>query len=146
MANYENDVVTAIAERLAAAGVAQWSPSGAYASAGGPVIFVGAVPETTRDLITLTSYPVLVSTEPNDSVLGLQVRTRTEGRDVRRTTELDGKVLGVLHGLRGVALSGYRITQILFQSGASMGQDGSERWGRSANYYITGPRHKEETP
>lgn len=146
MANYENDVVTAIAERLAAAGVAQWSPSGAYAPTGGPVIYVGATPDVPRDLITLTSYPVLVATEPNDSVLGLQVRTRTEGRDVRRTTELDGKVLGVLHGLRGVALSGYRITQILFQSGASMGQDGSERWGRSANYYITGPRHKEETP
>ncbi len=107
---------------------------------------VGATPDVPRDLITLTSYPVLVATEPNDSVLGLQVRTRTEGRDVRRTTELDGKVLGVLHGLRGVVLSGYRITQILFQSGAIMGQDGSERWGRSANYYITGPRHKEETP
>lgn len=147
MSSYENDIVSAVAELLEYRGVAEWDPEGAYsASSSSPAIFIQAVPDIARDVITLSSYPVQAGLDPNDSVLGLQVRTRTQGRDPRRTNDLDGAVYDVLHGARGLSLSGYRITKILFQSGASMGQDGSERWGRSANYHITGPRHKEETP
>ena len=147
MGSYENDIATAVAELLAARGVGEWKPSGVYnAGALPPAIFIQVVPDIHRDVITLSPYPVQAEQDPNDSVLGLQVRTRTEGRDPRRTNDLDGAVFDVLHGARGLSLSGYRITKILHQSGASMGQDGSERWGRSANYYITGPRHKKETP
>ena len=146
MSSYENDITTAVAELLAARGVGEWRPSGAYDAGALPAIFIQAVPDIARDVITLSPYPVQAGLDPNDSVLGLQVRTRTQGRDPRRTNDLDGAVYDVLHGARGLSLSGYRITKILFQSGASMGQDGSERWGRSANYYITGPRHKEESP
>ena len=146
MSSYENDITTAVAELLAARGVGEWRPNGVYNAGALPAIFVQVVPDIPRDVITLSPYPVQAGMEPNDSVLGLQVRTRTEGRDPRRTNDLDGAVYDVLHGARGLSLSGYRITKILFQSGASMGQDGSERWGRSANYYITGPRHQKETP
>ena len=146
MSSYENDITTAVAELLAARGVGEWRPNGVYNAGALPAIFVQVVPDIPRDVITLSPYPVQAGIDPNDSVLGMQVRTRTQGRDPRRTNDLDGAVYDVLHGARGLSLSGYRITKILFQSGASMGQDGSERWGRSANYYITGPRHKEETP
>ena len=146
MSSYENDITTAVAELLAARGVGEWRPNGVYNAGALPAIFVQGTPDIPRDVITLSPYPVQAGMEPNDSVLGLQVRTRTEGRDPRRTNDLDGAVYDVLHGARGLSLSGYRITKILFQSGASMGQDGSERWGRSANYYITGPRHQKETP
>ena len=146
MSSYENDITTAVAELLAARGVGEWRPNGVYNAGALPAIFVQVTPDIPRDVITLSPYPVQAGMEPNDSVLGLQVRTRTEGRDPRRTNDLDGAVYDVLHGARGLSLSGYRITKILFQSGASMGQDGSERWGRSANYYITGPRHQKETP
>lgn len=146
MSSYENDITTAVAELLAARGVGEWRPNGVYNAGALPAIFVQVTPDIPRDVITLSPYPVQAGMDPNDSVLGLQVRTRTEGRDPRRTNDLDGAVYEVLHGARGLSLSGYRITKILFQSGASMGQDGSERWGRSANYYITGPRHQKETP
>lgn len=146
MSSYENDITTAVAELLAARGVGEWRPSGAYNAGALPAIFIQAFPDINRDVITLSPYPVQAGLDPNDSVLGMQVRTRTQGRDPRRTNGLDGAVYDVLHGARGLSLSGYRITKILFQSGASMGQDGSERWGRSANYYITGPRHQKETP
>lgn len=146
MSSYENDITTAVAELLAARGVGEWRPNGVYNAGALPAIFVQVVPDIPRDVITLSPYPVQAGIDPNDSVLGMQVRMRTQGRDPRRTNDLDGAVYDVLHGARGLSLSGYRITKILFQSGASMGQDGSERWGRSANYYITGPRHQEETP
>lgn len=146
MSSYENDITTAVAELLAARGVGEWRPNGVYNAGALPAIFVQVVPDIPRDVITLSPYPVQAGIDPNDSVLGMQVRTRTQGRDPRRTNDLDGAVYDVLHGARGLSLSGYRITKILFQSGAIMGQDGSERWGRSANYYITGPRHQKETP
>ena len=146
MSSYENDITTAVAELLAARGVGEWRPNGVYNAGALPAIFVQVVPDIPRDVITLSPYPVQAGIDPNDSVLGMQVRMRTQGRDPRRTNDLDGAVYDVLHGARGLSLSGYRITKILFQSGAIMGQDGSERWGRSANYYITGPRHQKETP
>ena len=139
-AGYENDITTAVAELLAARGVGEWRPSGVYNAGALPAIFIQAVPEIARELITLSPYPVQAGFDPNDNVLGLQVRTRAQGRDPRRVNTLDGLVYDVLHGARGLSLAGYRITKILFQSGASMGQDASERWGRSANYYISGPR------
>lgn len=142
---YELEILEAIAERLAARGIGEWDTDANYA-ASGPLaaIYVRMVPETARPLITLSPYPVTVALSPNDSILGLQVRTRTPGRDPRTTDQLDGAVLGVLHGLRNVELGGHRVTKILFQSGDSMGQDGSGRWSRSSNYYITGPRWEGE--
>lgn len=138
---YENDIVTAVAELLEAEGVADWDPTGVYpANTGLPATFIQTYPDIARGVVTLSTYPVAANLDPNDSVLGLQVRTRAEGRDPRPTNLLDENVFRVLHGKRGVTLAGYRISKILFQSGASMGQDGSDRWGRSANYYITGPR------
>lgn len=138
---YENDIVTAVAERLAAEDIADWDPTGAYlANTGKPAIFIQAYPDIARPIISLSPYLVAAVLDPNDSVLGLQVRTRTEGRDPRPVNDLDSSIFRALHGQRGIALAGYRITKILFQSGASMGQDGSDRWGRSANFYITGPR------
>lgn len=138
---YENSIVDGVAQLLEDLGIGEWSPTGTYATTGSvPAIFVQAHPEIPRPIITLSPYPVAAVLDPNDSVIGLQVRTRAEGTDPRSTNDLDNLVFGALHGKRGIALMGYRITKILFQSGASTGQDGSDRWGRSANFYITGPR------
>ena len=138
---YENDIVTAVAEMLDAKGIAEWDPTGVYSATGTlPAVFIQAVPEIARPIITLSAYPVHGALDPNDSVLGLQVRTRSEGRDPRATNQLDGDVYVALHGKRGIAFAGYRITKILFQSGASLGQDAAGRWERSSNFYITGPR------
>lgn len=140
MMAYETDVVEALAVLLAGQGVGVWRPDGAYPHGPEPAIFVGVHPDLRRPVITLTPYPVEAQLDPNDSILGIQVRTRTEGRDPRGTIDLDGKVYDVLHGLTNLQLGDWRATKILFQSGTTMGQDGLERWGRTANYYLTGPR------
>ena len=137
---FETDITTAVAELLDAAGVSRWDPEGIYSASAEPATYVRMTPDVNWPIVTLSTYPVAAATGPNDTVLGLQIRTRAPGRDPRPTDDLDDAVFTVLHGLSGASLGRYRITQILFQSGASLGQDGSERWGRSANYYITGPR------
>lgn len=138
--SYETDIATALAELLAAKGVGVWRPDGAYPDGTTPAIYMGLVPEVARPVITITTYPVEATLNPNDSVLGVQVRTRAPGRDPRPTTDLDGRIFDILHGMTNVPLGGWRVTKILFQSGAIMGQDDSERWSRTANYYLTGPR------
>lgn len=137
---YEEEIVTALAERLAAEGIGEWSPSGVYGPGPLPAIFYRVVPEISRPVISLSAYPVVRELEPNDSILGVQVRTRSNDRDPRTVDALDDAIQEAFHGLRNLALGGRRVTKILYQSGASLGQDGSNRWGRSANYYVTGPR------
>lgn len=140
---YENDIITGVAELLAAEGVAQWDADGLYTEGGDvAAIYVQAVPDIARPIITLTPYPVAGGSSPNDSILGLQVRSRAEGIDPRPVNDLDGRVYAALHGRVGLSVGGHRVTSILFQSGAILGQDALDRWGRSANYYITGPRYR----
>ena len=142
---YENAIVTAIAEYLEELGIGEWDADAAYPPTGGkPCIFVQVVPEFPRAIITLSPYRVAAAWPPNDGILGLQVRTRTPGSDPRPTNDLDSKIARALHGIRGTLVGGHRVTKVSLQSSASLGQDENERWGRSANYYITGPQHNQE--
>lgn len=140
--SYETDIVEGLAEHLAAVLPAEWQPSGVYTPGAGPAaIVVRMLPDLQRDLITLSSYPVSDQWGPNDSVLGVQVRTRAEAADdPRLTDELDDAVYAALHGLSHLRLLGHPVTKVARQSGASMGQDSNRRWQRSSNYYVTGPR------
>lgn len=143
MSGYKTTIATAIAEALAASGVARWAPSGAYPAAPKPAIFLAAVPPTPDASITLTTYPVRPAGLDNtDEVLGLQVRTRAAGADPRAVWDLDDAVRDVLHGLTNTALGDYRVTSIRHVSGASLGQDDNRRWSWSSNYYIQLPRRE----
>ena len=140
--SYERDILEGLASLLAATlSDVEWKPAGVYA-VGDPraAISLYSLPDLQRPIIALSPYPVLDAWQPNDSVLGVQVRTRCESPDPHAVADLDDGVYAVLHGLSNLALSGHRITKIARQSGASMGQDSNRRWGRSSNYYVTGPR------
>ena len=138
---YETDIAAGIAELLDAAGVAEWIPVGVYDPAGGPAIFIREAPDTDRPAVVLSTYPVASAWAPNDSVLGLQVIVRSApGLDPRPADDLDSAIFNVLHARSGLALGGHRVTKVTAESGASLGKDQRERWRRSTNYYITGPR------
>lgn len=128
-----------LAARLAVAGVARWSPSGAYGAGSLPAIFLGAVPASPDAAITLTAYPVEPGIGAEDTVTGVQVRTRTAGADPRTTWDLDDAIFSILHGLTNTTIAGRRVTQVRLRSGASLGQDDSKRWSWSSNYYLTHP-------
>lgn len=141
-ATYEVDIVTAIAEMLDDLGISEWQDTGVYASAGGPITTIRSVPDTPdRALVTLSSYAVTPAMGWDDTVTGIQVRTRCPGQDPRPVDLLDGLVYRALHGLAGTVLGGHRVSKLALQSSASLGQDEHKRWARSSNYYLHGPRN-----
>jgi hypothetical protein len=137
---YQTDLLAGLAQRLAAAGVGTWSPTGSY-TAEQTGIVIGTVPGSPDRIITLTGYGVDDSPSLSDSVMGVQVITRTGGSDPRPTDDLADQVFDQLHGLTGVHLpSGIRLVQCLRQSHTPLGQDGNRRWSRSDNYYLSAHR------
>lgn len=141
--SYENDLVTGIAELLAFEELGEWNPTGAYdPDLPLPMITIRAVPDTPdRPLITLSTYNVVSAMYWDDTVTGIQVRTRFPGQDPRLVDELDDLIYRVLHGQAGTVLGGHRVSKLKQQSSASLGQDEHKRWARSSNYYLHGPRN-----
>lgn len=141
-----SDLTSGVAELLAAHGVAQWQPSGAYPTTVGlPCVFIGVMPPAPDRAIVLTPYPVTAGAQGEDSIIGLQVRTRWGGAHPNPVDDLDEKVYQLLHNLTG-HIGPVPVTHCLFQSGASLGQDGAKRWSRSANYYLSIPRPTPHYP
>jgi hypothetical protein len=130
-----NTITAGLAQFLADLGHGSWNPAGVY-STGQTGIYVDAVPEDRDAVITLTAYPVA---EPvsEDSMLGVQIRTRLAGADPRPVRDLDDQIMADLHGRHSFPLGVVWIADCLWQSGTSLGQDASKRWSWSSNYYLS---------
>lgn len=93
------------------------------------------VPAGLPDVVTLSTYPVSDAPAMSDSMVGVQVRTRRDGRDPRPVVDLDDAIFDVLHGFTGTLSTGVTVVSCLRRNGASLGQDENDRWMRSSNYY-----------
>ena len=136
---FETNLLTGLAVHLAAGGIeATWNTSGAY-TAQQTGIVLGSIPQTPDRIITLTAYGVGDSPNLSDSTIGVQVRCRAEGQDKRRVDDLEAAIFSLIHGRTALTLStGVYVVQCLRQSGpAALGQDESQRWSVSSNYYVT---------
>lgn len=136
MSGFETSLLTGIAQMLAGAGVGVWRSTGAYTATETGIVF-DVIPQAPDQAITLTDYPVSDDPTLSDSVIGVQVRTRWGGQDPRPVKDLDGAVFDALHGLESVTLGGVHVVSMVRRSGVSLGQDTSNRWMRSSNYYAT---------
>ena len=137
MSGFETNLLTGIAQLLAAAGLGTWRDTGVYTAAETGIV-MDTVPQSPDRVITLTDYVVSDDPTLSDSVIGVQVRTRLGGQDPRPVKDLDGAIFNVLHGLESVTLTGgVHIVSMVRRSGASLGQDANNRWMRSSNYYAT---------
>lgn len=137
---FQSNLLTGLAVYIAAATAtvgATYTTSGAYTSAQTGIV-LGNVPQMPDRVITLTAKPFSDSPSLSDSVLSVQVLTRTAGQDKRATDDLDDALFSLLHGMVAVTLStGVRIIQCLRYSGSPLGQDEHGRWMNSTNYYVT---------
>ena len=137
MSGFETDLLTGVAQLIAAANLGVWRSTGVYATTEVGITF-DTIPQAPDGVITLTDYVVSDDPTLSDSVIGVQVRTRAAGQDPRPVKDLDGAIFNVLHGLEGVTLSGgVHLVSMTRRSGASLGQDANNRWMRSSNYYAT---------
>jgi hypothetical protein len=134
---FQSDFTAGIAQLLATANVAVWNPTGTYAPTD-TGIMVEVVPPAPDNVVMLAHYVVQDDPTLSDSVIGLQVHTRTGGQDPRTTSDLADAVFDQLHGLHDLTLStGVRVVEIVRRSGAFIGQDELQRWSRTDNYYAT---------
>lgn len=133
---HTSDLLSGIAEYLGTQGVGTWRATGVY-SAGETGIVLGLLPQSPDAVISLAGYSVSDDATLSDSVMGVQVRTRTAGLDPRPTADLADAIFVALQGLGDVTLGGVRIQMIARQSWTQLGADSSQRQQRSDNYYVT---------
>lgn len=145
---WDIEFVQAVAETLAAEGVARWVPTGAYAVAGDlPAVYVATMPAAGSAVpvraISLTPY-LIEDTADEHTVKGLQVRCRGGANPVE-ALGFDSRVWRVLHRPLGLTLgttvpqwcpSSYRRSSV---AGVALDPTGKAREAVS-NYALLLPR------
>lgn len=86
-------IIDALATHLADEGVAAYSPTGAYADGGLPVVVFGRMPATPDTVIVLNTYNEQTQRAGKAAPdVFVQVRCRTAGRDPRTTEQLSDTI------------------------------------------------------
>ncbi len=143
MSGFTTDLIEGLATYLAlpANGLgATYSSTAAYTALQLGIV-IGELRPTPDRQIALSAYPVADDPSLSDSVVGVQVISRWEGRDPRPSDDLDDAIFSLLHGKTRLVLStGITVVQIQRVSGAPLGWDENQRRSVSSNYYVTAHR------
>jgi len=137
---FTSDLLYGIAERLQAAEVATWRPTGSYQVGETPIV-MQSMPATPDRCVTLAAYDV-ASPLADHCVTGVQVRCRGT-RDPRVVDDLTDDVRDALHGLGAhgpVELHGIHVALVVRNSSADLGPDGNGRFETTSNFYVTAAR------
>lgn len=132
---FTTDLLTGVAQHLAASGVAVWKPSGTYTSVEVGIV-LGVPTQSPPSLVALAIYRNTDHPALSDSVVGLQVRVRGSDADPRKADDLADAVFNALQGLRAT-VNGIRISYAKRDSTFPLGIDGSGRQERTDNYSLT---------
>lgn len=133
--DYDIDLLTGIAQHLATQSLGIWNPAGMY-TADETGIVLDTMPQSPDNVIVLSSYGVSDDPSQATTIVGLQIRSRTAGRDPRTYRRLSADIAFDLHGRTHLSLStGLQVTQLLRQSWVSGGLDGNGRWSMIQNFY-----------
>jgi len=146
---WTTDLLTGLAEHLAARGAGTWRPDGSAYTPAETAIVIGAMPPDPDRIIALRTYTVDWTGYGDadddgriDVTTGLQVRTR--GRDPREVLDLADAVRDALDGLAAVRLGTVWVSQIVRRSGEELTAmttlDQGDRAERVDNYYVQASR------
>jgi hypothetical protein len=136
--SFTRDLLTGVAELLAAADIADWNPDGLYTSTQ-TALTIGGLPPSPDRAISLAVYGTGRGgddvTEPDSNV---QVQARIRGSaDPRVADDLADDVFDHLHGLANVRLStGVWLLLAQRRIVAPLDRDSSGRWGRADSYEL----------
>jgi len=135
------DLVTGLAEYLAAGGVGEWNADLAANPSGDQVaIVVGPnLPQTPDRVVCLTPYPLVDEPGMSEVTVGVQVRCRGTV-DPRVAEDLADAVYDRLHGATQLTLGAVPVAQVWRASSAVLGPDSNHRHERSDNYYLQANR------
>ncbi|MFB4320671.1 minor capsid protein [Actinomadura sp. 21ATH] len=149
--SWTEDLLAGLAAHLAAQGVGQWQPAGAYTTATPPPITLRTLPDAFDRAYAIGAY-VEVELEDaglSDVTVGVQVRSRGT-TDPDSVEEAADAVWGVLHGARMLTLGtgDARVyTSLIYRrSTALLGVDRQGRYERSCSYFIHASRPNAYRP
>lgn len=141
-ADTATDLLTGVAEHLHDSGIVNWTGEVApAASTGGlPALTLRQLAPTPVFMVTLFDYRVSANARLTDSVIGLNVRIRSDAGPSRASL-IGGQIFLALHALGhfrfGIGTDReLRVTDVQWQSESQLGPDTSGRHERSANYYV----------
>jgi hypothetical protein len=139
MSGFATNLRSGIASMLDDAGVVTWTESGAVdPSADPPPIFHHLYPDEPDVAVALTTYyPGGDAPAAPDSVVMLQVRTRSSTSDDTLADDLDDAIAAQLLGHYPMTLStGVVVSVITRSSGSPIGRDARGRLERTTNYRL----------
>ncbi len=133
---FTTDLLTGVAQRLNAAGVGVWRPTGTYADTEVAIV-LGVPGQSPPAVIALATYRNADHPALSDSTLGMQVRVRGKDADPRNADDLADGVFDVLQGLHGADLNGVRLVYAKRVSTLPLGISEHGRHERTDNYDLT---------
>lgn len=132
---YTTDLLTGLAQLLAAEGIGVWNTDAAYTDAQTGIL-LDVMPSTPDNVIVLSGYSVSDDPVHADTTTGVQIRTRTGTPDPRPTDDLADSIFDLLHGAQDLTLGGVRVQQARRISWTPLGPDQTRRHERADNYYL----------
>jgi hypothetical protein len=132
---FTNGFTVGFAQLLAAADIGlAWSDTAAY-SDGDTGLWIADAPIEASRAVILMPYPLTADPTLSQSLIGLQIRSRSAAADIRDAWALDDVTQSVLLGNYPLTLpTGVRVTSLRWTSGASLGVDDANRWSVVSNY------------
>jgi hypothetical protein len=149
--SWTSDLLTGIAEHLAAEGVGSWNTAMVYTT-GQTGIYLAVMPpgQATNSgwdrAIVLTDYDPNGGTTGGDTAPRVQVRCRGLRNDPLSVLAIKDDVRTALEGLNAVVFGEVTVSGINHVSGTPMGVDGNGRHERSDNYEILARRSSALLP
>ncbi|MGW6499328.1 minor capsid protein [Nonomuraea angiospora] len=139
---FTRDLLTGLAQMLAAAGVAEWDPDGIYMPAQ-TALTIGGLPTSPDAAIALAMYGSGTGMDDvvnADTTVQIQFRMRG-GPDPRVVDDLADGVYDQVHGLANHELvTGAFVLLAQRRLVTPLGRDDSGRWERADSYEITAHR------
>jgi hypothetical protein len=136
---WTTDLLTGVAEHLAAHDIGVWRPTGGTYQPSETAIVIRAIPPAPDRLITIAPYVAVSDVGLSGFTQGIQFRFRAT-QDPRDCDDLADDVFDLLDSAEHLLLGGIHVNQLYRQNSTSLGQDGSKRWEASHNYYAEAER------
>ncbi|WUI02108.1 minor capsid protein [Spirillospora sp. NBC_00431] len=148
---WTNDLLTGLAEHLAANGVASWYPTGAFPVAPPlPPVALRSLPDEPDRAYSLDAYAEVDTEDAGLSDVTTAVQLQSRGKDPGDCDDVADAVWEVLHGARmltlGSGAAAVYVSLIYRRSTARLGTDGHGRYERSCNYYVLASRPNSHRP
>lgn len=138
MAPTTSQAVDGISRLLSEAGLARYSPTGAYSAGPLPAVFSGKLPPAPAAAMSIRVYDERRDADDDNPDLYVQIKVRLPGGDIRAVDDLMDAIRARLHRKSRFALpGGVRVLQCSRKVRGLTEPDANDLWTRPDSYMFT---------